>query len=122
MMKKKKKEPIFEPNENDVLKGRGKGPQDHTGNIRFREFVNDYKFDYITAGRNSKRPYCEKIYNKVGSQNPPGRFLVKTDINVEIWYEMDKEDALKKIQQALRENGASMKAAIETKDVDEVNE
>lgn len=118
IMSKKQRQPIFHLNKNDVLKGRGNGPQNHPGNIQFREFVNNYKFEYVSSNKKDKKQFCEKIFKQVKDQCPPGRFIEK-EAKVDIWYELDKEAAMKKISQALRENASDMKAAMETEGVNE---
>jgi len=60
----------------DVLLGRGSGPNDHNGNIQFRELISQRKKEYLsTNNRQTKATIAAEIVNKVIQDG--GRFLKK---------------------------------------------
>lgn len=76
--------------EHDVLLGRGSGPNDHDGNIRFREMVAKRKTEYLsTNNRRVKVRVAEEIVGTVYSRG--GRFLKK----------LDEKEAIKKLPSLL---------------------
>ena len=66
---------------NDVLCGRGSGPNDHEGNIRFRQLVLSRKAEYLsTNARQTKSRIAQEIvYHVKFRVNPQGRFLKKLE-------------------------------------------
>lgn len=100
-----KEDIVTKPNENDVLCGRGKGPNNHVGNRRFRELVNDYRVTYLaTDSRREKGHICEAIIETIQTANPPGRFLIKSSQEGTIgWKRIEYRKAMLKTGQALRE-------------------
>jgi hypothetical protein len=67
---------FFELNPNDVLCGRGSGPNDHVGNVEFRNLVMTRKAEYLAAAsRGAKGRIAYDIINAVRSRG--GRFLRK---------------------------------------------
>lgn len=65
-------------NPNDVLFGRGSGPNDHEGNIRFRDLVNSHKEAYMsTSHRQTKSKVARKVVDAIYEIN--GRFLKRMD-------------------------------------------
>lgn len=104
---KQNEEPIKEGNiknlnDNDVLCGRGSGPNDHCGNVAFRELVSTRRKEYLaTSTRSQKALIAKEIVNVVWNLQPPGRFLEKvTDCS---WNIVPDEKALEKVKQALRQ-------------------
>lgn len=96
---------IYHLNENDVLCGRGKGPNNHLGNRRFRELVNGHRATYLaSSNRREKGRICESIIEKVQNANPPGRFLIKSLQKGKAgWKIIEYRKAMLKTGQALRE-------------------
>lgn len=89
-------------NDNDVLCGRGSGPNDHVGNIAFRSLVSTRRKEYLeTTTRSQKARIAKEIVAVVKSLSPPGRFLEKaTDTS---WDIVPEAKALEKVKQALRQ-------------------
>eukprot|EP00978_Attheya_sp_CCMP212_P042228 scaffold253879_cov59-Attheya_sp.AAC.2 len=105
-------------NMNDVLCGRGSGPNDHAGNIRFRELVQSRKPQYMrTNNRQLKATIARMVVATVRAMDPPGRFLRKADAElarnrgfggaIDVYCHVDEETALEKAKQALRQNRES---------------
>ena len=92
-------------NGNDVLSGRGKGPNSHGGNVYFRKLIKEYRVSYLaTQNRNLKSRICEKIIGTITNLQPPGRFLKKIIVNCEaVWHNIPHAKSMKKTAQALRE-------------------
>jgi hypothetical protein len=98
----------------DVLFGRGSGPNDHEGNIRFRQRVADRKDEYLaTNHRMTKAQIAKEIVDSVWNEN--GRFLKKAEDTASLAnfavptgvdvYEMVADDTvMEKAKQALRQN------------------
>jgi len=60
----------------DVLLGRGSGPNDHVGNINFRDLVQDRKSEYLSTNhRQTKALIAKEIVDRVYERG--GRFLKK---------------------------------------------
>jgi hypothetical protein len=94
--------------ENDVLSGRGTGPNEYSGNRRFRDVVDDYRNEYAAAdSHEEKRKVAERVVDEIGRSN--GRFLTRVDkadsfvIEDGVWKEMDRDAAVEKCKQALRQ-------------------
>ena len=67
---------VLEVLSNDVLLGRGSGPNDHIGNINFRDLVADRKAEYLSTNhRQTKALIAKDIVDKVYGRG--GRFLKK---------------------------------------------
>ena len=105
----------FELNHNDVLCGRGSGPNDRVGNIEFRNLVFTRKAEYLAApSRDAKGHIASDIINAVRSRG--GRFLKKLSPEQAIKagfkrgtaiYELaDVATVLEKTKQTLRQNRA----------------
>lgn len=99
-------------NPNDVLFGRGSGPNDHEGNIRFRSLVSERKAEYMaTNHRQTKAKIARDIVAHVINKN--GRFLKKVEAaeakrlgipkGVDAWISVDDETIMEKAKQALRQ-------------------
>jgi hypothetical protein len=111
---------VTELNENDVLFGRGSGPNDHEGNVRFRKLVNSRKGEYMaTSHRQTKARIAREIVDSVLAKN--GRFLKKAEPEeskvlgippgVDAWLLVDDETIMEKAKQALRQNREKEKVA-----------
>lgn len=89
-------------NDNDILCGRGSGPNDHIGNKAFRNLVSTRRKEYLeTTTRSQKARIAREIISVVKSFSPPGRFLEKvTDTS---WDVVSEGKALEKVKQALRQ-------------------
>merc|ERR1712151_683204 len=92
-------------NPNDVLCGRGSGPNDYSGNIKFRALVMDRRDEYLsTSNRASKAKVAREIVEYVKRMNPPGRFLEQVEgsgvnnngKNSPLWRIVSEEKALEK--------------------------
>jgi hypothetical protein len=103
----------------DVLFGRGSGPNDHEGNIRFRQRVADRKDEYLaTNHRLTKSKIAKEIVDSVLNEN--GRFLRKADEEetaslavpdgVEVYVMVDDVTITEKAKQALRQNAVKPEA------------
>ena len=105
---------IAEPDDNDVLCGRGGSINSHPGNGRFRDLVEKRKRIYLTARfKREKRLIASSIVSEIRGLTPPGRFLTK-EPKSGMWYDIGDEKARDKTSQALRENAPSIRAEIET--------
>ena len=89
------------PRKNDVIKGRGNGPNLHSGNVAFRKLVSARKDDYRKSSEFNKRQIVRQIIDLVHNSNPPGRFLTAEDRG--IWKLMEYRSILRKVAQALRD-------------------
>lgn len=97
-----KEKAITDVNENDVLCGRGKGPNNHVGNRRFRELVKLHRRDYLLSrSREEKSRICRTIVKAIRNAEPQGRFLKR--VGVDGWSCIDERKAIVKTSQALRE-------------------
>lgn len=104
---------VKEPNDNDVLCGRGGSINSHPGNERFRQLVEKRKRVYLTARfKREKRLIANSILSEIRSIDPPGRFLSRDPVTGS-WYDIGDEKARDKTSQALRENAPSIRAEIE---------
>ena len=104
---------IVDVRPNDVLFGRGSGPNDHEGNIRFRELVAQRKEEYMnTNHRQTKAKIAKDIVDQVFAVD--GRFLKKlegkelTNLGYgqgQDVYQVASDDMImEKAKQALRQN------------------
>ena len=90
-------------NENDVLLGRGRGPNNFIGNKRFRELVAQYQQKYFELKRHEKPVMAAKVAALVGKMQPAGRFL-RLDTATGMWRQvMSEQEAVRKTGQLLRE-------------------
>jgi hypothetical protein len=90
-----------EPRSTDILLGRGNGVSIWKGNINFRHIVWKYRDEYRQAVRYQKGKIAEKVFEHISTLSPPGRFLEM--IEDDQFYIVDRERAIEKICQALRE-------------------
>jgi hypothetical protein len=66
---------IKEPLKNDVMCGRGAGSNNHPGNKRYRDKVENRKVKYAKSTRLEKPEVTLEIIREWRAQSPPGRFL-----------------------------------------------
>jgi len=106
--------PIADPNENDVLCGRGGRINSHAGNVQFRDIINSKKKAYLapTTKKLEKAHIAAGVVNDIRTMNPPGRFL-KEDSGTGMWYDIGDAKAIKKTGQALREDAPDIRPAID---------
>ena len=97
----------------DVLFGRGSGPNDHEGNIRFRQYVAERKAQYMSTNhRLTKTKIAKEIVARVYEDQ--GRFVKRVEPNelremglpedMDCYELVDEETILEKAKQALRQN------------------
>jgi len=104
---------ILQPNDNDVLSGRGGNINAHPGNEQFRNIVEKRKRVYLTARfKREKRIIIDDIVSEIRQLDPPGRFLAR-DPDDGFWYDVGDEKARDKTGQALRENAPSVRAEMQ---------
>lgn len=109
--------PIAEPNENDVLCGRGGRINSHAGNIKFRDVINARKKEYLapTTKKLEKAHIAAAIVNDIRGMDPPGRFL-KEERDTGMWYDIGDAKAIKKTGQALREDAPDIRSELDSGD------
>ena len=91
------------PSANDVLSGRGRRILNHPGNLKYRSIIKSLKPEYDAAPKSRRGVlYGNQIVNLIHNLSPPGRFLKKDKVS-ESWIEVDKETAVKRAIQALRD-------------------
>lgn len=98
---------ISSPGKNDVMFGRGGGTNNHIGNIRFRQLVNEHKFRYLAAPKTEKPKIARELVGLWRKLDPPGRFLVKKCSEEKgkefLWFDVGDRKAREKTSQCLRE-------------------
>jgi hypothetical protein len=109
----------------DVLLGRGSGPNDHVGNVHFRELVSERKAEYMaTNHRMTKTKIAREIVDQI--INAKGRFLKKCEqkeveglgvepTGVDVYEIVDDDTMMEKAKQALRQNASKTRSEIEAK-------
>ncbi|KAL3910883.1 MAG: hypothetical protein SGILL_007510, partial [Bacillariaceae sp.] len=102
--------PIVDPNENDVLCGRGGRINSHAGNVQFREIIHSRKKEYLapTTKKLEKAHIAAAVVNDIRGMDPPGRFL-KEDRDTGLWFDIGDAKAIKKTGQALREDAPDIR-------------
>lgn len=112
--------PIAEPNENDVLCGRGGRINAHEGNVQFREIVVANKKEYLAKSTKKleKAHIAARVVEYIRTLNPPGRFL-KEDADTGMWFDIGDAKAIKKAGQALREDAPDIRSGAESGDDDD---
>jgi hypothetical protein len=86
---------------NDILLGRGKGIQKHSGNKRMRQIIDKYREQYLSLKRWKKRDLVEAVYSEIVEGG--ARFLTKaTTRNEDCFVLVDGEVALEKVNNTLR--------------------
>ena len=99
------------PHANDVLCGRGGGTNNHAGNEKFRDLVNEKKRLYLNSSKREKPLVSKSIVESVRAQRPSGRFLQKDD-KIGLWYDIGDQKAREKTSQALREGAPVIRREI----------
>lgn len=94
---------IYEPNNHDILSGRGNHANRHIGNFLFRYMVESVKQSYKSSPTSSRREVAINLLRAIKKLNPPGRFLTPIAHENLEWKEIDDNQAILKISQALRE-------------------
>jgi hypothetical protein len=90
----------------DILLGRGKAFQDHSGNKRMRQIIDKYREQYHSLQRSKKRGLVETVYREIVEGG--ARFLTKlfftkpTTRNEDCFVLVDGEVALQKVHNTLR--------------------
>lgn len=102
---------FMQPQDNDVLFGRGGGTNFHQGNINYRKMIKNQQQAYINARQRSvKTQIISQIIQEVRQQTPSGRF-VKFDDRIKLWFEVDEKEVKKKTSQTLREGAPQWRKA-----------
>lgn len=96
----------FAPSCTDRRKRRGGAINNHPGNMRFRQFIQQFKHQYMIESKQSKPYVAVRVIEAVKNSNPPGRFLVKYPGG---YLECSDDRAREKAKQALREGAAKMR-------------
>ncbi|GAX09688.1 hypothetical protein FisN_19Lh153 [Fistulifera solaris] len=102
---------ILAPTSHDVLLGRGGGTNNHSGNIKFRQLVNEHKIRYLACSKVDKPKVARDVVELWKKMTPPGRFLARKDETKKgsikapenVWYEVADKKAREKASQCLRE-------------------
>lgn len=104
---------IMKPGPHDVLCGRGGGTNNHSGNVKFRQMINDHKLRYLAASKVEKPKVAREVVKLWRGLEPPGRFLARKDdsrkgpgsVKAEgnVWYDVGDKKAREKASQCLRE-------------------
>lgn len=104
---------VVKPGVHDVLCGRGGGTNNHSGNVKFRQLVNEHKITYLAASKVEKPKVAREVVKLWRALDPPGRFLARTDdskrgpgsVKAEgnVWYDVGDKKGREKASQCLRE-------------------
>jgi hypothetical protein len=84
----------------------GGGTNNHIGNVRFRQLVNEHKLRYLAAPKADKPKVAMEVVHIWRALDPPGRFLTKTDASQgddSLWHDVGDRKAREKASQCLRE-------------------
>jgi hypothetical protein len=84
----------------------GGGTNNHIGNIRFRQLVNEHKLRYLAASKVDKPKVAMEVVQVWRSLDPPGRYLTKTDASQgdnSLWHDVGDKKSREKASQCLRE-------------------
>ena len=92
-------EGIDTPSPNDVLLGRGKTNQEHSGNILLRNIITEYIPEYRLTPRPEKWRIPLKVVLRI--KQGGGRFL-KRDMEYGWWFNVSDEAAREKIAMSFR--------------------
>ena len=97
--------PITDPNENDVLSGRGQRTNSHLGNMQFRAIVHSKKSEYLdpSTKKLEKAHIAAGIVSGIRTMDPAGRFL-REDKSTGMWFDIGDAKAIQKAGQALCED------------------
>ncbi len=102
------------PDDHDVLFGRGNFAKLHVGNSRFRKLVSLHKSNWRAANRKERTRIATHIIHLItststtsdGEVHPSGYFL-KFNTQTRLWEEVTFAKALAKTQKTLREKNPS---------------
>merc|ERR1712028_52344 len=109
--------PITDPNENDVLCGRGGRINSHAGNVQFRDIIHSKKSEYLDPSTKNfeKAHIAAGIVSGIRTMDPAGRFL-KEDKGTGMWFDIGDAKAIKKAGQALREDAPDIRKTFDIGD------
>lgn len=88
---------VIVPGNFDVLLGRGKPLQKHSGNLRYHHIIESYHGQYEAAQKLEKTNLSKLIVKKM--QDSGGRFLKQDDVG---WVEIDDDAARYKVSHTFR--------------------
>jgi len=89
---------ILEPQDLDVICGRGGKINAHEGNIRFRDIVSKFKKQYLEIKQKSEKcKFCMFVVREIRKSEPAVRFLNKNS-KTKKWLEIGDEKAMKKVR------------------------
>jgi hypothetical protein len=92
---------VDNPNNNDILLGRGGYNNKFVGNEQLREFAMEYVTEYLDSTKSKKTRLAKALVNRIRSLDPPGRFLKKLDNGQ--WMDIGDDLARDKASQVLRD-------------------
>ena len=111
---------IVQPQEYDILYGRGKMRRKHPGNKRMKLLVDLHRDAYIKSNRIAKTNMSKDIVKIIKSSgDKSGRFL-RFDKKINGWVEVSDEIAREKISHALRDGKTKPLKRIDPKILDEI--
>eukprot|EP00934_Nitzschia_sp_Nitz4_P000439 Nitzschia sp. Nitz4//scaffold306_size21755//13825//14808//NITZ4_008591-RA/size21755-processed-gene-0.9-mRNA-1//-1//CDS//3329547117//439//frame0 len=95
---------ILQPNQSDILFGRGRPYQGHFGNRKLREIVDHFRKEYAAARRYDKLAIAEEIVKGLqgGRWGDPSRFLRRAEDGEDCWIEVSDVVAREKVSHTLR--------------------
>lgn len=94
----------YQPNEYDVICGRGKGYYNQPGNRRFRSIIFDHLTEYqMLRNKIDKTLFLNKIIDEVRSQNNGNANFVKQGSSGNNWILLGDDLAREKVGHAIRE-------------------
>lgn len=96
---------IVNPNDEDILSGRGNGVSLHPGNVFYLKLVQSHKEQYANADPGEKKCILKRIVKK---SNQHGCFL-KHDPITGLWERVTFKDVIRKFGQAIRETAHDIK-------------
>lgn len=93
---------MIQPNENDILLGRGGNNNKHVGNAQLRRLVQMHCGAYKKSNKKAKSAIAWELVKYIQNLSPPGRFLRK-DPETNEWEVVDDKIAKEKMNQSLRD-------------------
>mmetsp|Transcript_54327 Transcript_54327/g.131854 ORF Transcript_54327/g.131854 Transcript_54327/m.131854 type:complete len:598 (-) Transcript_54327:64-1857(-) len=97
------------PTARDVLFGKGKSIQTHTGNVHLRELVDEHWEAYSAAKKGHKGEVVQRVIDAI-KRSSTGRFLSK-DARTGWWVEVSDQEVTKKVTKTFLSAGTSKAAA-----------